>query len=114
MAGIVRQNLAQAKAEGRQVLVYVGATWCEPCRHFHEAANRGELDAAFPLLTLVEFDLDRDRERLMAAGYHFEYIPLFSIPAEDGRSKGKQISGSIKGPRAVSDITPRLKALLQP
>ena len=31
-AGLVRRELARAKADGRTLLVYVGATWCEPCK----------------------------------------------------------------------------------
>lgn len=108
----VRRELASAKSEGREVLVYVGATWCEPCQRFHEAAARGELDAAFPRLTLVEFDLDRDGDRLRTSGYASQYIPLFALPGADGRGTGKQIEGSIKGNGAVAEITPRLRALL--
>jgi len=34
------------------------------------------------------------------------------LPREDGSGSGEQIEGSIKGPGAVAQITPRLKALL--
>src|SRR5260370_1046662 len=64
---IVRDALEGARTEGRTLIVYVGAMWCEPCQHFHHAAERGDLDSEFPRLTLLEFDLDRDRERLAAA-----------------------------------------------
>ena len=94
------------------LLVYVGATWCEPCQRFHQAAERGELDATFPGVTLLEFDLDRDRERLLAAGYTSKLIPLFALPAGDGTASGKQVEGGIKGEGAVGFIAPRLKALL--
>src|SRR5262245_36330359 len=60
----VQGEVARAKADGRDLLVYVGATWCEPCQRFHKAAEAGELDNVFPTLRLIEFDLDRDRERL--------------------------------------------------
>src|SRR5690242_19327752 len=53
VTGILREAGARAKAEGRELIVYVGATWCEPCQRFHKAANRGELDTAFPNLTLI-------------------------------------------------------------
>ena len=112
VASVVRRELASAKSEGREVLVYVGATWCEPCQRFHESAARGELDAAFPRLTLVEFDLDRDGDRLRAAGYASQFIPLFALPSADGRGTGKQIEGSVKGEGAVAEITPRLRGLL--
>jgi thiol-disulfide isomerase/thioredoxin len=109
---IVRDALAGARAEGRTLVVYVGATWCEPCQHFHHAAERGQLDTAFPHMTLLEFDLDRDRERLVAAGYVSKYIPLFALPGPDGAASGKQIEGGIKGEGAVENLSARLREML--
>jgi hypothetical protein len=109
---VVREALSRTTKERRRLLVYVGATWCEPCRYFHHAAERGELDSAFPDLALLEFDADRDGGRLSQAGYTSTYIPLFVLPNADGTSSGQQIEGSIKGDGAVAQITPRLKDLL--
>jgi len=109
---IVQRELSRAKVEGRRLLVYVGATWCEPCKRFHDAAKAGQLDSVFPGLRLLEFDLDRDQDRLSRAGYSSRMIPLFALPRADGTGSGEQIEGSIKGPGAVDQITPRLRALL--
>lgn len=103
---------AMATAAGRDVVVYVGAPWCEPCTRFHDAVAAGELDATFPTLTLLELDHDRDLTGLEAAGYASRMIPLFAIPGDDGRSTGRMIQGSVKGEGAVANIVPRLKALL--
>ncbi len=108
----VHGELAKAKAQNRKLLVYIGAVWCEPCQRFHKAAEAGTLDAKFPDLTLVEFDLDRDGVRLGMAGYAPGYIPFFGVPNEDGRASGQGISGSIKGEGAVDDIVPRLQTLM--
>lgn len=113
VAPLVARAIDKGHDQHRRVLVYVGATWCEPCQRFHHAAERGELDAALEPITLVEFDLDRDADRLHAAGYQSQYIPLFAVPLPDGRSSGKQIEGSIKGEGAVAQILPRLRALLE-
>ena len=112
VAPIVRGEQQRAAREGRKVLVYVGATWCEPCQRFHHAATAGKLDAAFPGLRFLEFDSDRDGERLASAGYVSRFIPLFARPGSDGRSSGRQIEGSIKGEGAVDEIAPRLRQLL--
>jgi thiol-disulfide isomerase/thioredoxin len=113
-AAVVAGELQKAKREGRQLLVYVGATWCEPCRRFHQAAAEHKLDADFPTLRLLEFDSDRDGERLAVAGYVSQLIPLFARPRDDGRASGRQIEGSVKGDGAVVEIVPRLRSLLGP
>ena len=111
-AAVIRAERERASASGRDVVVYVGAKWCEPCQRFHDAAERGELDADFPNLTLVAFDLDVDKERLVSAGYVSELIPLFVVPDESGRATSKRFEGSVKGDRAVANIAPRLKQIL--
>ncbi len=110
----VTQAMSAASAEGRLVVVYVGATWCEPCQRFHQAVEHGDLANVAPLAktTLLEFDLDRDRDRLVAGGYQSKYIPLFALPGLDGRGTGKQVEGGIKGDGAVAYMVPRLASLL--
>jgi hypothetical protein len=103
---------AHAGADNRRLVVYVGAKWCEPCQRFHHAAERGELDATFPDVDFLTFDLDRDNERLASAGYVSKLIPLFALPGPDGRASGKQVEGGVKGEGAVASISPRLKGLL--
>lgn len=111
-ARVVREEREKAKGDGRDLVVYVGATWCEPCQVFHKAAQRGELDGEFPDLTLLEFDLDQDRDRLSAAGYVGQYIPLFAMPDATGRASDKKFEGSVKGNGAVANIAPRLRKIL--
>jgi thiol-disulfide isomerase/thioredoxin len=112
-ARVVREARDRSKSDGRELVVYVGAKWCEPCQYFHKAAESGALDGEFPDLTILEFDLDEDRERLAAAGYVSELIPLFAVPGEDGRASDRKLAGSVKGAGAVANISPRLRALLK-
>ena len=112
-AQVVRDERGRAKSDGRDLVVYVGAKWCEPCQAFHKAAAKGDLDGEFPDLTLLEFDLDEDRDRLATAGYVSQYIPLFAMPGADGRASEKKFEGSVKGDGAVANIAPRLRSLLR-
>lgn len=112
VAQLVKAQVDSATAKHRRVLVYIGATWCEPCQRFHRAVEQGKLDEKFPELTLIQFDLDADGKRLELAGYTTTYIPYFGVPNPDGHASGHGISGSIKGEGAVDDIAPRLQALL--
>lgn len=112
VAQLIKSQLDAAAKQQRQVLVYIGAKWCEPCQRFHRAVEQGKLDEKFPELTLIQFDLDADGKRLELAGYTTTYIPYFGVPNPDGHASGHGISGSIKGEGAVDDIAPRLQALL--
>jgi thiol-disulfide isomerase/thioredoxin len=109
----VQQHVEEADASGKRVLVYVGATWCEPCQRFHKALESGQLDEALAGTEFVEFDSDRDASELRAAGYGSRFIPLFSVPDHSGHASGRAIEGSIKGTDAVREsLVPRLLALL--
>jgi thiol-disulfide isomerase/thioredoxin len=103
---------AQLSAGDARVVVYVGATWCEPCQRFHQALEAGELDAALRGVRFIEYDSDTAKPELEAAGYRSRLIPLFAVPAQDGKASGRQQEGSIKGDGAVGNILPRLKELL--
>lgn len=112
VATVVRRELERARKDGRDLLVYVGAPWCEPCQRFHHAAEKGELDAVFPRLRVLEFDHDRDGPRLAPAGYVSELIPLFVAPNDDGTASARRIEGSVKGEAAVGNIASRLRTIL--
>ncbi|MEM6991494.1 MAG: thioredoxin family protein [Myxococcota bacterium] len=110
-AGVVKAAVAEA-GEGRQVVVYVGAEWCEPCQYFHKAVEAGELDAELAGVRFVEFDSDDDGERLTADGYDGKLIPRFVVPAGDGAASDRRIEGGIKGDGAVEHIMRRLAPML--
>lgn len=109
---LVRAELERARVDGRRLLVYVGASWCEPCQYFHAAVEDGALDDSLAGVRLLEFDLDRDRDRLVAAGYSSRMIPLFVVPRADGRAGPRRTEGGVKGPAAVDNLRERLVALL--
>jgi thiol-disulfide isomerase/thioredoxin len=114
IAPFVAEELKRGQKVHRGVLVYVGATWCEPCQGFHHAVEQGELDDLLDGVRLVEFDLDRDRDALERAGYLSRLIPLFALPKPDGTSSDRRIEGSIKGPSAVEqNLVPRLRGFLK-
>ena len=81
---LVRTERLRAKADGRVLVVYAGAGWCEPCKRFKNAIQTGSLDDKLAKTTLLVFDADRDTERLAAAGYKFQYIPYVAVPGADG------------------------------
>jgi thiol-disulfide isomerase/thioredoxin len=99
---------------GRTVVVYVGATWCEPCVRFHEALARGQLDGDLPNTLFVELDLDQHEQALGPNDLACDgkLVPRFARAEPDGACGPRRAEGAIKGEGAVGVILPRLKALL--
>jgi thiol-disulfide isomerase/thioredoxin len=110
---IVTAAKAEAVADERTLLVYVGASWCEPCQYFHAALDEGTLDDSLAGVRFLEFDADEDRDRLRAAGYSSRMIPLFVAPGPDGRAGPRRTEGGVKGPAAVDNLRERLVALVR-
>jgi hypothetical protein len=109
----IQEQVELSLATNDRTLVYVGAPWCEPCQRFHAAVLGGTLDGVLARTRLLEFDAEQHGAALHRAGYAYELIPVIALPNPDGRSSGHLLSGSIKGPSAVTDdILPRLRALL--
>lgn len=109
VAALVRDE--RAREEGL-LIVYVGATWCAPCKAFHDALVAGELDGPLAGVRFLEFDADRDAGRLQGADYVSRYIPLFSVPGPEGRATDRFVEGGIKGPGAVPHLMRRLEPLI--
>lgn len=82
---LIRSKRLEAKAEGRVLVVYVGATWCEPCKRFKAEMQSGRLDERFGKTMLLAFDADKDMDRLGSAGYTFKFVPFVALPGVDGR-----------------------------
>ena len=108
----VTDTAGKSRTEGRKTVVYVGATWCEPCQRFHKALENGELNAQLSNVDFIEFDADSAKAELQASGYWGMYIPLFVKPGPDGRGQKERVEGAEKGEGAVAYLTPRLKELV--
>jgi thiol-disulfide isomerase/thioredoxin len=109
---VMRRELRRAEADGYGVIVYVGATWCEPCERFKDALAARRLDEAFSGIRFIEFDHDHHAEPLKAAGYGGRLVPLFAVPKPDGTASEVRHEGAIRGAGAVSFLLPRLKPLV--
>jgi thiol-disulfide isomerase/thioredoxin len=106
---LIRTKRLEAKAEGRVLVVYVGATWCEPCRKMKEEIHAGRLDAKLGKTTFLAFDADRDAERLASAGYTFKFVPYVALPGADGHpAESEKARG--KGGQAWRELVGKLEA----
>ena len=60
----IANEVARATKDSKTAIVYVGATWCEPCETFARAVRAGKLDREFPTLRLLHVDLDAHQDEL--------------------------------------------------
>lgn len=112
----VRDEVSKAARDGRKVLIYVGAPWCDPCVRFHDSVVTGQLDQELPSVRLLELDHD-EHEALLAPSdldCQSQLIPLFARPTPEGRCGLRRVEGGVKGDRAVGFLLPKVKALLTP
>ena len=103
LGAFIRSEVARGQRDGRKVVVYVGASWCDPCVRFKAAIE----DVRF-----VVTDLDTDGPALASAGCASTMVPLFARANADGTCSSKRTEGGIKGDGAVAFMLPRLKAVL--
>ena len=108
---MIEASGARAAQEGKKLVVYIGATWCEPCHAWHEALKNGTA-GPLPAVQFLEFDLDRDAEALAKAGYSTRVVPYFARPGRDGRASSVQFAGVRKGGDYVAEIRARVTEML--
>ena len=105
LASFLRTERLRAKGESRVLVVYAGAKWCDPCKHFHALLDAGRLDATLSRTTLVELDVDQDTERLSAAGYKYRFVPYFALAGADGHpEKEMQVTGKDVGDDTIEQL----------
>jgi thiol-disulfide isomerase/thioredoxin len=103
----IRTMRLEAKKDGRVLVVYVSASWCEPCRKFKDEIHSGRLDERLAKTTLLAFDADRDGDRLGGLGYSFKFIPFIALPGPDGRPTDSQEARG-KGGQAWKELLGKL------
>ena len=108
----VRAEASRAEHEKKKLLIYVGASWCEPCQRFHKAAEAGELDNAFGDLRFIDLDNDANEAEIEALDCKSKLIPLFAVPNSEGKCADRRVEGGIKGDGAVAYISPKLRAMV--
>jgi hypothetical protein len=112
VAKTVKRELEQAAEDKKKLIVYVGATWCLPCKEFYRASLEPDFGPELSGVRLIKFDLDKHQTLLTRAGYGSELIPLFVVPDAEGRGTGRRFYGTkYKGQEGTNDLQKRLVAL---
>lgn len=104
----IRTERLKAKADGRVLVVFVSASWCEPCKRMKEEIHAGRLDAQLGKTTLLAFDADKDGDRLGSAGYKYSFIPFVALPGADGHPV-ESVEAKGKGSNAWRELLGKLE-----
>ena len=109
VAKAVLEEGKQAEKDGKQLVVYVGAVWCKPCKEFDAATKQANFGSDLDHIRLMKFDWYRHQTPLHRANYGSQYLPLFVVPGPDGKGSDKRFFGSrFKGQVGVEDLKKRL------
>ncbi len=76
-----------AASQGRGVLLYFHAAWCEPCKALKQAFNRPGNRAAFSRYFLVKVDVDQ-MPGTRVLGLNVAFIPLLARLTKEGTVAG--------------------------
>jgi thiol-disulfide isomerase/thioredoxin len=100
---------AQAKAEGRPLLIKFHAPWCYSCYYMADKVLAGEAFAALAKgLVLLQADVDTPAGSALKARYLVTALPSFVVVSADGK-----VLGRIAGEQTEADFLARLRALLK-
>ncbi|HUT13827.1 MAG TPA: HEAT repeat domain-containing protein [Thermoguttaceae bacterium] len=92
----------QALADGRPVLVRVGAEWCLVCRRLEGEIQKADVQAELARWTLVYLDADRSAEDLRE-------LNVTAVPALRVRTPGGQLLESRDGDLSAEELAAWLK-----
>ena len=104
---------AVAAREGNQAVLYVGATWCGPCKEYKAALTAPRLKAAHAGVRILEADLDADGAALEALGVEVQGVPHWQTLDLDGKPVEHAIDGGAWGENTPENMAPVLTAFFK-
>lgn len=98
---------AAGKASGVPV-VYVGATWCGPCKVYKSTLTDPRMVAAHKGAHIIEVDLDVHPKALQSVGIQPAGVPHWEMLDSSGQRVGRTIDGGHWDDNTVENMAPAL------
>jgi TPR repeat protein len=109
LAQKIKTEIAGSASSDSKVVVYVGATWCKPCRAFQRYRNDPRVVEALRGAVIIELDMDDwTTTDFKSLGYDVVGVPVFIAVDHDGRAKGPSITSSVWGDDVPENMAPPL------
>lgn len=105
----IRAARLRASESDRVLVVYVGASWCPPCKRFHDAIKSHSLDDKLAGFDFLYLDMDVVKDKIVETGYASKYIPFFALPKADGK-RGEAFEIKRTDAKAQDELLEKLAA----
>lgn len=91
-------------------VVYIGATWCGPCKAIKRYKDDPRMQAAFAGALVLELDSDEwPGADLHALGLASDSVPVFFAVDAHGKGTGPRITGAAWGEDVPENMAPPLQ-----
>lgn len=98
LGALLADHARRAAGQGLRPVLYVGATWCQPCKLLLEHRDDPRVAHALRGTYTVEIDFDDwTVAEMSAAGYGVQAVPMFFAIGADGKAAGPRLDGAAWG-----------------
>jgi thiol-disulfide isomerase/thioredoxin len=109
LEALLRHEVANAAALGKQPYVQITAEWCGPCKALRASLGDPLMQDAFAGTYIVQVDADAWKPELDKAGFESDGIPVFFAVDADAKPTGAKIDGGAWGEDIPRNMAPPLK-----
>ncbi len=110
LAAAIAREIAKKPSATAKPIVYLGASWCDPCAAIKRFKTDPRMLDAFQGTYVIELDVDDWKsEGLGALGYKTGTVPVFYAVDAAGKASGPTINGGAWGDNIPETMAPPLK-----
>ena len=111
LAPLLKTELEKAKQKGLKPVIYIGATWCKPCKAIKGYREDPMMLDALSGTYVIDLDIDEWKPPdLRPFGFNAGVVPYFYVVDGEGRSTGRTITSSVWAEDIPVNMAPPLKA----
>jgi len=95
---LLAEHAQRAAEQGLKPVLYIGASWCQPCKFLKEHRDDPRVASALRGTYTIEIDFDDwTVAELSASGYGVQAVPVFFAIGAGGKAAGPKLDGGAWG-----------------